>query len=95
MKNFSNYTEQGLNHILTFTSALADRMQEEHVDFSKLKADENSLAEVELEAIAFANRRKNNQTARSTFGETDTAEVDEIRDNIRNWLKRTNKQIRG
>jgi hypothetical protein len=91
------YSETELRNILNFTNALADRLQDENkIDFASMQSDETSLAEAEREAVAFAERRKAGLfTSRSEYGETDADELNEIRENIRDYYRRTRKIIRG
>lgn len=91
------YSETELQNILTFTNALADRLQDENkIDFASMQTTEESLAEAEREAVRFAERRKAGlSTSRSEYGETDIDETEEIRNNIREFYKRTRKVVNG
>lgn len=96
--DFSNMNDNQLQHVLTFTTALADRIEKEkQINFGELETTDESLEEVEKQTREFAKRRKVGLTARSNYGETDTdaAEVDEIRAGIRDYYKRTGKVIKG
>lgn len=91
------YSDTELKNILNFTNALADRLQDENkIDFAAMQTDETSLAEAEREAVRYAERRKAGfSTSRSDYGETDTDELNEIRESIRDYYRRTRKVIRG
>lgn len=99
MKNdFSNFSDNQLQHVLTFTSALADRIeQDKQINFGELETTDESLLDVEREAREFIARRKAGKVARSGYGETtdEQAEVDEIRAGIRDYYKRTGKVVKG
>lgn len=99
MKNdFSNFSDNQLQHVLTFTSALADKIeQEKQINFGDLETTDESLEEVEKQTREFAARRKANLIARSTYGKTDTEEqeVDEIRAGIKDYYRRTGKVVKG
>lgn len=97
MKNdFSNFSDNQLQHVLTFTTALADRIeQEKQINFGDLETTDESLEEVEKQTREFAKRRKAGLRANSNYGETDTADVDSIREGIRDYYKRTGKVVRG
>ncbi len=71
MKDFNNMTEQQLKNVLTFTNALADRIEQDgQINFGELQTTDESLAEVEKSAREFATRRKAGLVARSGYGET-------------------------
>ena len=91
------YSETELQNILKFTNALADRLQDENkIDFASMQTTPESLGEAEREAVAFAERRKAGLfTSRSEYGETDTDELNEIRENIKDYYRRTRKKISG
>ncbi len=94
--DFSNMNDNQLQHVLTFTSALADRIeQEKQINFGELQTTDESLEEVEKQTRAFAVRRKAGLAGRSSYGETDTEEVDSIRQGIRDYYKRTGKVVKG
>ncbi len=96
MKDFNKMTEQQLKNVLTFTNALADRIEQNgQINFGELETTDESLLDVEREAREFAKRRNAKLTARSTYGETDAKEVDEIRAGIKDYYKRTGKVVKG
>jgi tellurite resistance protein len=98
MKDFNNMTEQQLKNVLTFTTALADRIEQDgQINFGEMETTDESLREVEKSAREFAARRKANLIARSTYGKTDTEEqeVNEIRAGIKGYYRRTGKVVKG
>ncbi len=98
MKDFRNMSEAELKNILTFTNALADRIeQEKQINYADMQTTDESLLEAERSAKAFAERRKANLTARSDYAssETEQAEYDEVRQGIRDYYRRTRKIVRG
>jgi hypothetical protein len=96
MKDFSNYSDRQLDQVLRFTTAVADKMEQERTpNFSEMQATAEALDAVEAEARQYAERRKSGLTARSTFGTTDSEEVDEIRKGIQDYYRRTRKIVKG
>ncbi len=96
--DFSNMNDNQLQHVLTFTTALADRIeQEKQINFGELETTDESLREVEKSAREFAKRRRAGLVARSGYGETtdEQAEVDAIREGIRDYYKRSRKVVKG
>lgn len=91
--DFRDMSEKQLQQVLKFTEAIADG----RVNFADMKTTDESLAEAEREAIAFAERRKSGLRARSTFAETDeeAAETKSIREQIKDYYKRTRKIVKG
>lgn len=98
MKDFNDMTENQLKNVLTFTTALANQIdKEKQADFGAMQTTDESLAQAERDAVAFAARRKAGLSANSNFGETtdEQAEIDEIRAGIRDYYKRTRKVVKG
>jgi hypothetical protein len=97
MKDFRNMTESELKNILLFTEAVASAQLAKNVNFGDMKSDEVSLQEAEREAVAFAERRRARLSARSDYGTSDEeqAEIDSIREGIRDYYRRTRKIVKG
>ncbi|PYT01364.1 MAG: hypothetical protein DMF63_00510 [Acidobacteria bacterium] len=89
--------EQHQKLLLTFTEKLAEKLQTENTaNFGDMITTDETLAEAEREAKKFAERKHAGlSTSRSDFGDTETEEQKEIENNIRSWIKRTNRTIRG
>ncbi|HSK70886.1 MAG TPA: hypothetical protein VK892_04265 [Pyrinomonadaceae bacterium] len=64
---------------------------------SKFGTDDASLAEIEKQTREYAKRRKANQAAQIQFAQTDDedAEIDEIRQGIRDFYRRTRRVVNG
>jgi len=92
----NTFNEDQLQHVLTFTAALADKLeQENNPNFAEMETTSLSLDAAEKEAREYAERRKAGLTARSTYGKTDSEEVDSIREGIREYYRRTRKVVTG
>lgn len=95
MSDFTKMNGQQLKNVLTFTTKLADQMEQEAVNFSELQTNE-SLAEVVKSTRNYVKRRNANLSPNSTFADADEqAEIDEIRSNIKDYYKRTRKVVKG
>lgn len=91
-------TKNQLENVLTFTTALADRIEQENkIDFGAMETTDESLQEVEKSAREYAARRKKGLAAKANYGITpnEQAEIDEIRNGIREFYKATRKAVNG
>jgi hypothetical protein len=91
------YNEQKLKTILSFTNALADRLNDEKkINFGELETDEASLEEATESAKRYAIKRKRQAGfSDEKLPDDETDEDGSIRERIRDYYRRTRKVVRG
>lgn len=69
--------------------------EQEQVNYADLQTNDESLAEVVRNTREYIKKRQENLSFNSKFDEAEKSDVDEITNNIREWVRRTRKVIKG
>ncbi len=69
--------------------------EQEQVNYSDLQTTDESLADVVNTTREYIRKRQQNLSFNTKFDESEKADVDEHTKGIREWMRRSNKTIKG